>query len=297
MSYLMMLAILATIFVPMAIVVATVWLQRRLLDRDGRRSPIENRPILGAGEQLRKRIEDQTDEVLMGLTMIFFAGPALVAFWATQHVPWQQLKIGFWDYLLLAAYVGISIGSALRVIKYVSLRRKAVAGLQAELYTAQELNRLMASGCTVLHDVPADRFNIDHVVIGPRAVFAVETKSVRKPKEDFKVVYDGERLHFPGFSDGKRIEQTRRQADWLAKHLRQVLGRPVPVVPALALPGWWIESKQSSAEVQVFTPAGRGASFMADDRGARTIDAATAGLVTQALVMRYPTEEPTGKQR
>jgi hypothetical protein len=142
----------------------------------------------------------------------------------------------------------------------------------------------MALGCTVLHDVPCGRFNIDHLVIGPRAVYAVETKSVRKPKDDYKVIYDGERLHFPGFSDSKRLEQARRQADWLAKHLRQLLNRPIPVVPALALPGWWIESKNANADVQVFTPTGRGANFMAGDRGGVGIDWATAGLVTQALV-------------
>lgn len=295
MSYLVMFLVLATVFVPSFVAVAWVALQRRQLEKDGRRSPIESRTVYGAGEQLRKRIDEHGDEMLLALTMLFLIGPLFLSLWALPRVPWQQVRIGLWEYVIIGMYVGVVIAAIWRIQKYASLRRMARAGLQAELYTAQELNRLMTLGCTVLHDVPGDRFNIDHVVIGPRAVYAVETKSVRKPKEDYKVVYDGERLRFPGFSDSKRLDQTRRQADWLAKHLRQVLGRPIPVVPALALPGWWIESNNAKADIVVFTPAGRGAHFMADDRGGRQLDEAAVGLVTQALLMRYPMEEPVTK--
>lgn len=294
-GFLPSLLVLVAVFLPTSVAIALVWAQRKRLASDGRRSPIENRPIYGAGEQLRKRIEELGDEILLGLTMLFFIGPLVIAIWASKYVPWTQLRLGLWDYVLIVLYVAATLWAIVRIYKHVELRRIANAGLQAELYTAQELNRLMALGCTVLHDVPGDHFNIDHVVIGPRAVYAIETKSVRKPKDHYKVTYDGERLHFPGFSDRKRLEQTRRQADWLAKYLRQVLNRPIPVVPALALPGWWVEPSSSNADVQVFTPTGRGAAFMADDRAGRLIDAATAGLVTQALVMRYPTGE-SGKK-
>jgi hypothetical protein len=291
MRHLASLLALVAVFLPTSIAVVLVWFQRKRLANDGRRSPIENRPIHGAGEHLRKRVEEHGDEILLSLTILFFMGPVMIAIWASKYVPWSSLRLGFWDFVLIGLYAGMAAVAIWRIYKHADLRRIANAGLQAELYTAQELNRLMALGCTVLHDVPCDRFNIDHVVIGPRAVYAIETKSVRKPKDNYKVTYDGDRLHFPGFSDSKRLEQTRRQAEWLAKHLRQVLNQQIPVVPALALPGWWIEPSNSTADVQVFTPAGRGANFMADDRGGRRIDAATAGLITQSLVMRYPANE------
>ncbi|MEO6967619.1 MAG: hypothetical protein ABI132_04075, partial [Rhodanobacteraceae bacterium] len=37
--------------------------------------------------------------------------------------------------------------------------------------TAQELNRLVGDGCQVLHDVPGEKFNLDHVLgrLDPRA--------------------------------------------------------------------------------------------------------------------------------
>src|SRR5690606_9303397 len=61
------------------------------------------------------------------------------------------------------------------------LRERAHDGLLAERITGMQLNRLVAEGCRVLHDVPAPDFNIDHVVVAPGAVYAVETKSFRKP--------------------------------------------------------------------------------------------------------------------
>jgi hypothetical protein len=50
-------------------------------------------------------------------------------------------------------------------------------GYDGELATAQELNQLMRHGYYVFHDLQAENFNIDHIVIGPAGVFAVETKS------------------------------------------------------------------------------------------------------------------------
>jgi hypothetical protein len=296
MTYITLLMVVGSVFMPTGLAVAIFWGYRKWQDRDGRRSPIQGRPIYGAGQQLRKRIDKLDDEIMGSLTLLFFLGPYFLAFWALQRINWSHVTLGFGDYLLIGIFLIMCGGAIWRIFKSGRERRIANAGLEAELYTAQELNRLMGLGCTVLHDIPADGFNIDHVVIGPGAVYAVETKSVRKPrandaKDHFKVSYDGQRLRFPDFSGSKPLKQAKRQSDWLADYLRQATGRPIPVFPALALPGWWIApiSASASADVRVFNPAGRGAHFMAD-RNASTVDAGTIALITQALVMRYPAD-------
>jgi hypothetical protein len=300
MNWINALVVISSIFIPTLIAVGLFWAYRKWQDRDGRRSPIENRAIYGAGEQLRKRVDAHTDLMMAGLTTLFFIGPYFLAFWALQRVDWTRVRLGFGDWLLITAFLVIAGYAILLIFRNGKQRRMANAGLQAELYTAQELNRLMALGCTVLHDVPGEKFNIDHVVIGPRAVYAVETKSVRKPrateaKDHFKVVYDGKSLRFPDFTNTQKLHQTKRQAEWLSAYLRQAIGQSVPVIPALALPGWWIDSGQAAApEVRVFNPAGRGAQFMAERAGS-VLDAGTTGLVTQALVMRYPAEAGANK--
>lgn len=303
MEFVPALLLAASVFVPTLLALGMLWAYRRWDDRDGRRSPIANRSIRGAGEQLRLRIEDQNDEISSGIAILFFLGPYFVAVWAMQRVQWQEIRFGFWDAVLLAYFVIGTATAIARIVRSGKARRRCAAGLKAELFTAQELNRLMASGCTVLHDLPCDQFNIDHVVIGPRAVYMVETKSVRKPRDTgnndhFKVVYDGESLRFPDFTGRKAIAQARRQASWLATYLKQTTGSAVPVIPTLALPGWWIEGPRptTDAEVRVFNPSGRGASFMAEDRPGRTLDVGVVGLVTQALVMRYPTDETVAKK-
>jgi hypothetical protein len=301
MAYVTLLIVISSIVIPVLLTLGLVLGYRKWQDRDGRRSPIEGRVIYGPGEQLRKRADDHGDEIMGAMAVMFFLGPYFLAFWALRRVDLAKVTVGLGDYIIIAAFLVVTTGMVWRIFKHGKERRRAIAGLKAELYTAQELNRLMGLGCTVLHDVPAENFNLDHVVIGPRAVYAVETKSVRKPratsaKDHFKVTYDGQCLRFPDFNDSKRLQQTKRQADWLANYLRQATGKQVPVVPALALPGWWIEVGISSAtsDVRVFNPAGRGAHFMAD-RTAPAVDSGTVALITQALVMRYPTETSAKK--
>lgn len=97
----------------------------------------------------------------------------------------------------------------------------------------------------MFHDLPADKFNIDHVVVGRNGVFVVETKGRAKPGQDvnnsWKVRYDGARLEFPGLTETKPLEQADRQAKWLQQWLSSAVGEPVGVRPVLVLPGWFIE--------------------------------------------------------
>src|SRR3546814_12919130 len=56
----------------------------------------------------------------------------------------------------------------------------------------------------------------------------------------------------------------RSQAKWLARYLSESLGREIPVIPAIALPGWWIDRTEASkrSDVRVFTPMGTGVDFL-----------------------------------
>lgn len=288
------LIVVLSVLVPTAFAILCAWIYRKWQDREGRRSPLENKQIFGPGEQLRKRIEGHTDNMMGGLIALFWLGPYFLAVWALPKIDWTSVKFGFGEALLVSAF-GIFVACSIRlVVRNGRARRMALEGLKAEIYTAHELNRLIASGCTVLHDVPAEGFNLDHVVIGAKAVFLVETKSVRKPAKNavdsHKVAYDGMKLRFPHFTSSSPIDQAKREAEWLRKYLQSTLRRNVPVVPTVALPGWWIDSPKMAAadSVRVFNPAGRGAAFMSSS-GDGQLDAATSGLITQALLLRFPT--------
>lgn len=296
MPFLKILIVLTVAAAPLLATLCFLMLYRKWQARDGRRSPIANKRIHGAGEQLRKRIDDHDERIIQGITSLVFIGPYLLAFWALLQIDLQHLRFGFKEVLLLVAFVAMTLWAASRIVVHGNRRRDALQGLRAELYTAQELNRLQAQGCVVFHDVPADGFNLDHVIIGPAGVYAVETKSFRKPraadgKSQFKVTYDGVWLAFPNFRTDQPSQQARQQADWLRRHLQQALGQPIPVKPALALPGWWIDAPMIPKDgVRAFNPAGRGACFMAELRNEAPLEPATIALITQALALRYTPE-------
>jgi len=54
--------------------------------------------------------------------------------------------------------------------------RNLVRGERGELKVAEALEELRVAGYRVFHDIRRDGFNIDHVVVGPAGVFAIETK-------------------------------------------------------------------------------------------------------------------------
>jgi hypothetical protein len=115
----------------------------------------------------------------------------------------------------------------------------------------------MREGAAVFHDLPGEKFNIDHVVIAPQGVFAVETKGYAKPNRDggtadATVVFDGKALVFPQWSGSKPLEQADRQAKWLATWLTSATGERVHVAPVVALPGWYVDRK-GRGDVLVFS--------------------------------------------
>ena len=137
---------------------------------------------------------------------------------------------------------------AYRAFYLVRKIRRLSLGREAEMAVGQELNQLLSCGFRVFHDIVGDAaFNVDHVVVGPSGVFAVETKGRTKPLRDGKAAYRvelyGDRLIFPGWADTRSLEQARRNGEWLAKWLSAATGEVVRVQPVLALPGWFIERR------------------------------------------------------
>lgn len=259
--------------------------------RQRRRSPLHGKPIGHVpGQQLLDRIDKLDEEAGFGVDVMILALPMLFLIWSTLRIDWTKVGFGPNEWIFLLGWVAFFGYGFWQYQRNARRRERARDGLLAERVTGMQLNRLVAQGCLVLHDLPSDVGNIDHVVVAPQGVFAVETKSFRKPKggENHRVRYDGKTLHFPDFTNTASIEQAQRGAQWVARYLRDTLGQDTPVIAALALPGWFIERTEASkaSPVRVFTPIGRGAEFMASPP--ERLDAARRGLIAQALALKYP---------
>lgn len=83
-------------------------------------------------------------------------------------------------------------------------------GAEGERLTARHLAQLEPDGFVILHDrrLPGSRrANIDHVVIGPPGIFAVETKSLSG-----KVEIRGDEVYVAGRLRSRMLEEARREA-------------------------------------------------------------------------------------
>ena len=121
---------------------------------------------------------------------------------------------------------------------------------------------LMLDGYHVFHDLVVDRikkYNIDHIIVGSSGVYAVETKArsksrIKKKNESANVIYDGNALNFPHYSDTASLKQVRLNALTLQKWLTNAVGEKVNVEAILAIPGWYVERKAAPRGVHVLNP-------------------------------------------
>lgn len=285
----------SSVILPMLILFAVLFGWKTFFDRDGRRSPLNTKIHNTPGEQLRVRLAELDEKLLMTYSAALVTGPALLAAWLLarlRKVDISAFKFGLGDWIFLVVLVIVVIAAGLKMIRIGKERRKVRQGLAAEIVTAQHLIPLMGKGCLVFNDIPADKFNLDHVVVGPQAVFMVETKSRKKPaergKESAKVFYDGQRLKFPSHIETKPIEQARNQARWLSEYLKGAAGEPVKVIPVLALPGWWAENTKAASASDVLVTNGKNPSFMLSSNFGANMSESLRTRIAYALTQRYP---------
>jgi hypothetical protein len=155
-----------------------------------------------------------------------------------------RVDVLFW---IMGTFIVIGITwSVFRAIQIMDRLRAIKAGIEGELATAQLLSPLLSEGWRLFHDIPHARGNIDHVLVGPNGIFAIESKyrskrRSQKGKESAQVDYDGKRLRFAsGSYETLPLEQAQAIGTELAKTLRGKLGHDVPVKSVVSLPGWFV---------------------------------------------------------
>jgi hypothetical protein len=242
----------------LAIVMSALYLLRKSRQIKRHRSPFTDNFLRSPGESLNKQIMELNDGVTENLVLIITTPILLYSIYISSLL-FGNSKNSIWS-LIGCIIIGIGFIAyyLFKLIKLMNLRQSYRLGYEGEIAVGQELNQLMRDGYYVYHDFPADKFNIDHIIVGASGIFAVETKARSKPtskdrKADAKVKYDGKFLRFPNGTDIESLEQARRQAEWLSKWLQSAVGEPVRVRPVVALPGWFVE-RVASGGIRVINP-------------------------------------------
>jgi hypothetical protein len=236
---------------PIVVCLGSLKILQRVRKRQPRRPPFTQRLERTPGGTLLARIDELSEDItLQAVSLVTLPFVAYAGYVSHLYVSGREADpVGLG--LLASACLAVEGYFLLSMFKMIELRRGLRLGYIGELTVGQGLNRMMLEGYRVYHDFPAEGFNIDHIVVGPKGVFAIETKTRSKPvtrnrQADATVTYDGRMLHFPTGSSHEIIDQAKRQSKWLARWLSQAVGEPLTVRAVVALPGWFV--KRTSPE-------------------------------------------------
>lgn len=239
--------------------VLAVWLlvMRKRRARAAKKSPIGIELLRSPGHELREQLDELRLDVMGDLLGLSILPSLLLAIHLSQSYVLHSPETVFRAALTISLSIGCIAWFIRKLLRSSVLMDKLRLGFDAELAVGQELDRLSRQGAQVFHDVPAERFNIDHVVVARQGVFAVETKGYSKRKNlpsnvRAKVTIDGEVLRFPDWSSAEPVHQAARQAKWLAVWLSNATAHSVEPIPVLALPGWYVKGRRAGS-VEVYS--------------------------------------------
>jgi hypothetical protein len=234
------------ILIALPSIIAVFYLGWKVKRDDAKKRDPFTEPLLRPpGESCRQKLnvlyEDLQFRILWVVVPVFFATAVLYA----------PVSNGVY-----VVFTAISAGLTYVALNRLLTLRKDILnyqlGFDGERAVGQVINQALSLGCKVYHDVQFDGYNIDHVIVAPSGVYAVETKTRRKGHEkgSHKVRYDGQKLIFPEWEDDYGLEQAQRNAKSLSVWLTKAVGEPIWVEPILTLPGWLVD-RQAKGNVNV----------------------------------------------
>ena len=205
-----------------------------------------------AGESLRERREKIVDEnVLPAISVLF-------VFWFVYLI--QQLqqwsRSGPQPQLWLCIAVITTVIAAVWFWRLLRIARHFNRGERGERHVADVLEELRTEGYKPVHDIVGDGFNIDHVIVGPGGVFAIETK-YRSGRgqitfRNTEGVFVGDRLE-----EKDCLKQARANAKSTSDLILENCGRREWVTPIVVFVGEWkIKNDWRDTDARVFTPDG-----------------------------------------
>jgi hypothetical protein len=250
------LSLMVGAFAPAIVLIAAVNFEKIKRARTVK-APQEEKLLRPPGYSLALQIDTLTDRSATQLIWaMFWTGLAGVFAGYIARVFTQPVTLSWilTSVAILTLTVVAGTHSAIRAYRTLQQRRNVRLGLRGEQATAEALHEAADAGLRVFHDIQAgDDWNIDHVAIGTKGVFIMETKArSRLPSKSDQpahhVKFDGATLEFPGGFDQNAAAQARRNAGWLSNYLVKKTGESVPIEAIVVLPGWWVEGRGESVK-------------------------------------------------
>jgi hypothetical protein len=214
--------------------------------RQVRLPPVRRRAGESLSEERERRVFDK-------LPPIVFLPTAFWIVWFTQQLQlWKHTgpQPGLWLWIAIVA----TVVAAAWFWRLLPIARRLNRGERGERYVADVLEELRVDGYKPVHDLVADGFNIDHVLVGPGGVFAIETK-YRSGKGDI-TFRNGGGLFVDGRQEEKDcLKQVRGAAREVNRLIRKNCGVNEWVWPLVVFVGdWRIKDDWRDTDTRVLTP-------------------------------------------
>lgn len=223
-----------------------------------RRNPLVQSTLRSPGQSLLARLGELDQKVDTHLVYLLLFPLLLYAVYLS-YLYFGRKNISLAGSLIIGLpCIGLTVFFLLRWRRHLEERRTIRVEYEGEVSVGQELNRLMLEGYCVYHDFQADDFRIDHIIVGPKGVFGVETKARLRPTTRGQrlgaiVEYNGRALIYPHGTDVHTIKQAERQASWLSNWISSAVGESVMAMAVVALPGWYVK-RTSPDGIPVINP-------------------------------------------
>lgn len=235
-------------FVPAGILSLIFEIWSRISNARGARSPIQDKLLRPPGESSRRKMLEMDDKIgELSIWIIGFPATLLLCYLSSSGTTTGSGAL-LWilSFVFALGVLAVLLGKLIAIVKE---RDNWRFGFSAERAVGEQVNQLMAEGCRVFHDFPLDGHgNVDHIVVAPTGVFAIETRAKRKgaasnTQQAHEVIYDGQALEYPFLTETQDLTITREIAARLEKYLAPYFSEPVPIQPILTLPGWYVISR------------------------------------------------------
>ena len=202
------------------------------------KSPLKAPPLRHAGQSLDEQIDRLVNDEAASYALVAVLTVMLAVLewfrWATGIPPAPKT--------LTVVAVGLVAYCAWRLVRIRRTLGHLKLGRDGERTVGEHLEELRTLENRVLHDLVGDGFNVDHVLIAPQGIFAIETKTRSKPlRGEVRIRVNADGISVDGGPhDGEVLRQAAAQRSWLRDLLKERTGRDWPIRSVVLFPGWFV---------------------------------------------------------
>jgi len=223
----------------------------------GRRSPFSGHILYEAGHPLRIGLTQLNASCSTGLAALVFFLLAFVAALLLRRDGWMDFAHRWLQILFCLLLASALAYFVYRLATLARLRRRLVFARDAHIAVGHGLQRTLGDANRIFHHVSGGslaRESIDHVVVGPSGVYAIQVV-VRRPgrgeSDEPGVTIQGNELHFGKSDETVSIAGLSARRKLLSRDLSRIAEQPLRIRSVIALPGWQIREQNSDSHLLV----------------------------------------------